>query len=311
MRRGFKVALALGGGGARGLAHIGVIKVLKSHSVPIDLVVGTSIGAIIGATFCLNPDADALEQSFLELLDRTQLRNLESFFAQVSEENDKKFIVQRLLCRIRDICLWNLKKTRRWLIRTEPIIELLSALYNDKKFQDAKIPFACVAVDLIGGSEIIIEEGRILDGILASSSIPGIFAPLRCGNHLLVDGGVLASVPARQARILGADFIIGVDLEDIRLKSELSSGLDIMFQSDRIKTHFLNKLNLKYCDWIIKPEISNVSWSAFSQGSFCLQQGESATLRDLDKIKSALNKKKRLYSLKRLLSKLKGDSYVD
>jgi NTE family protein len=310
MKKRFKIALALGGGGARGYAHIGVMKALKSHSVPIDLVVGTSIGAIIGGYYCLNPDVNALERSFLELVNHPQIRNLESFFAQASEDSDKKFIVQRLLYRIRDICLWNLKKARRWLIRTEPIITLLSELYGEKKFLDTQIPFACVAVDLIRGSEIIIQEGRILDGILASSSIPGIFAPLKRGKQMLVDGGVLASVPARQARILGADFVIGVDLEDIHFKKELSTGLDVMFQSDLIKTHFLNKINLSYCDWVIKPIITNVSWSAFSRGPFCLRQGELAALGEAEKIETALNKKRRFYSLKKLFSKLRGVRYV-
>ena len=105
MKKGFKVGLALGGGGARGCAHIGVMKALKSHSVPIDLVVGTSIGAIIGGYYCLNPDVNALERSFLELVNHPRIRNLESFFAQASEDSDKKFIVQRLLCRIRDLSL--------------------------------------------------------------------------------------------------------------------------------------------------------------------------------------------------------------
>ncbi|MFH1339120.1 MAG: patatin-like phospholipase family protein [Candidatus Omnitrophota bacterium] len=311
MKKVFKVALALGGGGVRGFAHIGAMKVLKSHSVPLDLVVGTSIGAIIGGCFCLNPDTDILEQRFLEMINRPQVRNLELFFAQVSDGSDKKFIIERLISRIRDICAWNLKKAKKWLVRTEPIVALLSDLFGEKKFSETQIPFACVAVDLIKGTEIIIREGRILDGILASSSIPGIFAPLKCDEGLLVDGGILASIPAREARILGADFVIGVDLEDIRFKKELYTGLDVMFQSDLIKTHFLNEINLKYCDWVIKPDITDISWSEFSRGPFCLRQGESAALKEVDKIKNALNKKRRFYSLKKLFSRPKGGSYVD
>lgn len=302
----------MGGGGVRGFAHIGVLKVLKSHSVPVDLVVGTSIGAIIGGCFCLNPDTEVLEQRFLEMIEHPQVKNLELFFAQVSDSSDKKFIVERLICRIRDICVWNLQKAKKWLVRTEPIVALLSDLFGEKKFSETQIPFACVAVDLIKGVEIIIREGRILDAILASSSIPGIFAPLKCAEGLLVDGGVLASIPAREARNLGADFVIGVDLEDVRLKKELHTGLDVMFQSDVVKTHFLTKVNLRYCDWIIKPDIANISWSEFSRGPFCLRQGEAAALQEVDRIKRALNKKRRFYSLKRLFSRREGgDNCVD
>lgn len=304
--KNFKVALALGGGGARGFAHIGVLKILAKHAVPIDLIVGTSIGSIIGGLYCLDPRADDLEGRLMGLLACPQLKSLQSFFAPAGQENDKKFLIQGLLCRIRDICLWNLKKAKKWLIRTEPIVGLLEALYGEKAFSDTRIPFACVATDLIQGCEVLIQEGRILDAVIASSSLPGIFAPLRHGSRLLVDGGILASVPARQARILGADFVIGVDLDDLHFKEEFASGLDIIFQSDLIRASAVNKMNLRYCDWVIKPDIADVNWSEFSRGGFCLKQGESAALKEVDKIKSALDKKRRFYNLKRLFLKPGG-----
>ena len=311
MKKRFKVGLALGSGGVKGFAHIGVLKVLNSHSIPIDLVVGTSMGAIVGACFCLNPNADVVEQKILKMANYPEIKRLESFFAQVSEENQEKFIIQKLLSKIKDLYLWNLRAAKRWLIRTEPIIKVFEGLFDNQRFSDFKIPFACVTVDLKSASEIIVQEGRILEAVLASSSIPGVFAPLKLGNQLLADGGILSLVPARQARILGADFVIGVDLTSSHSKREFLTGLDVMFQADWIKTHYLNKLNLKYCDWVIKPEIVNLSWSAFSQGASCIQQGELATLRVIDEIKRSLVRKRRFYSLKRLFRKLKGDKYVD
>jgi len=299
MRKGFRVGLALGGGGARGFAHIGAIRVLKSHSIPIDLIVGTSMGAIIGANFCLNPDVDALEKNSLAMLEHPQIKKLESLFSLTAEENHQKFIIQRLLSRIKNLYLWNLQTAKRWLVRTEPMVRLFKEVFNNWRFSDTKIPFACVAVDLNTASSVIIQEGRILEAVLASSSIPGIFAPLRRGNQLLTDGGILSSVPARQARILGADFVIGIDLTNSHSERKLLSGLDVMFQADWVKSSYLNKLNLRDCDWVITPEINNVSWVEFSQGLFCIRQGESAALRDIDKIKASLSKKKRFYFLKR------------
>ena len=326
MRRGFKVALVLGGGGVRGFAHIGVLKALNSYSVPIDLVVGTSMGAIVGAIFCLNPDANALEQKMLETVNYPQIKRLESFFAPASEKNQQKFLIQKLLSKIKNLYLWNLRAAKKWIIRTEPIVEVLKELFENKRFSDMQIPFACVAVDLNTASNVIIQKGRILEAILASSSVPGVFAPLKRGDQLLSDGGILSVVPSRQARILGADFVIGVDLSPSYSRRDLLSGLDVMFQADWIKSCYLNKLNLRYCDWIIKPDIVNLSWSAFSKGSFCIQKGESATLRDIENIKRALIKKRRFHFLKTLFSKLragsksgkpsrttksKGDRYVD
>jgi NTE family protein len=311
MKRRFKVGLAFGGGGARGFAHIGVLKVLNAHSIPIDLIVGTSMGAVVGATFCLDPNVDALEEKLLGLVERPQIKRIESFFAQASEENQEKFVIQKLLSKIRDLYLWNLRAAKRWLIRTDPIMKLFEELFNNKKFSDMQIPFACVAVDLNTACDVIIQEGRILEPILASSSIPGVFAPLKRGNQLLADGGILSVVPARQARILGADFVIGVDLTPTYVKRELLTGLDVMFQSEWIKSRYLNKLDLRYCDLVIKPEIVDLSWSAFSQGKFCIQRGELESLRNIQEIKQALMKKKRFHLLKRLFSLPKGDIYVD
>ena len=307
IRKRFKIGLALGGGGVRGLAHIGVLKILSSHSIPIDLVVGTSMGAIIGATFCLNPDVNVLDQKLLAIMNDPRIKRIESFFAQTTDENQKKFLIQKMLSKIKNLYLWNLQAAKKWLIRTEPIIRLLEELFNNQTFSDMQIPFACVAVDLNTASNIIIQEGKVLEAILASSSIPGIFAPLKRGNQLLADGGILSVVPARQARELGADFVIGVDLTPSYSKRELLSGLDVMFQADWIKSYHLYKLDLKYCDWVIRPEIVNLSWSAFSRGSFCIQCGESVTLRAIDQIKRILFKKRRFYFSKRLFFKRSQD----
>jgi NTE family protein len=311
IKKRFKVGLALGGGGARGFAHIGVLKILAAHSIPIDLIVGTSMGAIVGATFCLNSDVNSLEEKLLGLTERPQLKRIENFFAQASEENNQKFIIQKLLSKIKNLYLWNLRAAKRWLIRTEPIMKLFEELFNNRDFSDMLIPFACVAVDLNTASDVIIQEGRILDAILASSSIPGVFAPFKRGNQLLSDGGILSTVPARQARILGADFVIGVDLNPTYVKRELLTGLDVMFQSDWIKARYLNKLSLEYCDLVIKPEIVNLSWSAFSQARFCIQKGELETLRNIDAIKRSIMRKKRFYFFKKLLSIHKEGIYVD
>ncbi len=296
----FRVALVLGGGGARGFAHIGIIKVLQGHSIPIDLVVGTSMGAVIGAAFCLNPDGRAVEKKMLRMISHPEIKRMESFFCQSSEENQQKFVLQKLLGRIKNLYLWNLRAARRWLIRSDPIVDVFRELFGNRSFSDVRVPFACVAVDFNTACEVIIQNGRILEAVLASSSIPGIFALVKRGNQLLADGGVLSSVPAKQARILGADFVIGVDLNINYSKREHLTGLDAMFQADWIKSCYLNKLNLRYCDCVIKPKLDKVNWPVFSQGPFCIQQGQSAALMVVDEIRRSLARKKRFYFLKRL-----------
>jgi len=309
MKKGFTVALALGGGGARGFAHIGVIRAFNSHLIPIDIIVGTSMGAIVGALYCLKPDINFVENKLLELVSRPEIKKLEAFFTQVPEENQRKFIFKKLLSKIKNLYLWNLHSARKWLMRTEPIYKVLEEIFDDKKFSDFKIPFFCIAVDLNSAAGLIIKEGKILNAVVASSSVPGVFPPLKQKEQLLVDGGILSSVPARQARIQGADFVIGVDLTPSHLKREPLTGLDVIHRADWVRTQYLKELNLKYCDIVIKPETDDVSWSAFSQGPFCIQQGEIAALRYVEKIKQTLIKKKRFYFLKRLF--LSRRKYVD
>ena len=310
-KRGFKVALALGGGGARGLAHIGVLEVLESHSIPIDLVVGTSMGAIVGSIFCLNPDANKLKQQVLEWINHPEIKKMESLFTRISEEKEKKFIFKKLLSRIKNLYFWNLQSAKRWLIRSEPIVKLLKELVDNKGFSDTQIPFACVAADLNNACVVIIQRGKLLEAILASSSLPGVFAPLKRGNQLLIDGGILSLVPARQARFLGADFVIGIDISPKVSNKRLLTGLDIMYQADQIKSFHLNQINLKYCDWVIRPKTFDIGWSEFSKLFLCIQEGERQTSENIADIKAALDKKRRFYPFKKLISQFKGERYVD
>ncbi len=301
----FKVALALGGGGARGFAHIGVIKALVAHSIPIDMVIGTSMGSIVGAKYCLNPNIKKLEEEIMNVANHPEIKKLESFFAQTSKDKQNNFIIQKLLSRIKNLCLWNLQVAKRWIVRVEPMVMVFEELFREKKFSDTKIPFACVAIDLKSGKDVILQRGKILDATLASSSIPGIFAPKEHDNWLLVDGGVLFSLPARQAHTLGADFVIGVDLDLSYSRRKISSGLDVIFQADHIKSCYINKVNKQYCDWVVRPKDLDFTWSDFSQGRECIDMGEQTTLRDIKELKRLIARKKRLHFLKRLFSKKK------
>ena len=311
MEKKFKVALALGGGGARGFAHIGVIRILKEHSIPIDMIVGTSMGALIGGLYCLELDENIIEQRMSAIIERPPIRELESLFAYADEEDQRNLIIQKLLSKIKDICIWNLRAAKRWIVRNEPIEEIFRDLFGDKTFADMQIPFVCTAVDLNDASEVAIESGKIADAILASSSIPGIFSPVKLDNRLLADGGILSSVPAKQAHVLGADFVIGIDISPKVSNKRLLTGLDIMYQADQIKSFHLNQINLKYCDWVIRPKTFDIGWSEFSKLFLCIQEGERQTSENIADIKAALDKKRRFYPFKKLISQFKGERYVD
>jgi NTE family protein len=180
-RRRRKVGIALGAGGARGLAHIGVLQTLTSNGVPIDAVVGTSIGAVVGAAFAAG-QIDVLER---------RVRQLD--WSQVARMFDP---------------VW----PRSGLLSGEGAAEWLASLVGDWRIEDLAVPFAAVAVDLVTGEEVVIREGRVIDAIRASFSIPGVFVPLSRSGRVLVDGALRNPVPASVLSQLGADVRLAVNL---------------------------------------------------------------------------------------------------
>ena len=185
---GMRVGLALGGGGAKGLAHIGVLKVLEKEGVPIDCVAGSSFGAFIGALYAMGCDSAQLCDTVPRILNPSALRS---------------FLTASLL-----------KLSLSSLLGGKGVERGLRGVFGETDFKDLRLPFAAVAVDLNSGSPITLKEGLVYLAVRASVSIPGIFSPLRLGNRYLVDGGILNPLPAQVATDLGANIVIGIDLSN-------------------------------------------------------------------------------------------------
>ena len=183
-----RVGLALGGGGAKGLAHIGVLKVLEEEGVPIDCVSGSSFGAFIGALYAMGYDSAQLCDTVPRILNPSALRS---------------FLTASLL-----------KLSLSSLLGGKGVERGLRDVFGETDFKDLRLPFAAVAVDLYSGSPITLKEGPLYLAVRASVSTPGIFSPLRLGNHYLVDGGILNPLPAQVAIDLGANIVIGIDLSN-------------------------------------------------------------------------------------------------
>jgi NTE family protein len=176
-----RVGLALGGGAARGIAHIGVLDVLDKHQIPIDCIAGTSAGAIAGGMYAAGLSPKRME----ELIRKTSWFELASFA-------------------LPKLGFLNYDRVTQW------IEDCLAD--HPATFEDLKIPFAAVAADIVTGELVAIAQGRIAEALRASSSVPGILSPTEIGGHLLVDGGILNNLPVTVARRLGADYVIAVDL---------------------------------------------------------------------------------------------------
>lgn len=269
----FKTALILGGGGARGFAHIGVIKVLEREGFPIDMIVGTSMGAIIGAGYALELDIKGLEEKALELANEETLREIEAFFSQDKEHEDRA-ILEKLNEILKNLNILARLK-RKWIFEADRIIELLEKVIpGGKKFEDLKIPFACVAADLFSGERVIFREGNLLEAVLASCSIPGVFPPVKRERRFLVDGGIISQLPAREAKMLGADFLLAVDVGRRSFSEEIKDGIDLILQVNQIMSFWLNNYNREEADFLISPDLEEFSWSEFSKCELFIQRGE-------------------------------------
>jgi len=185
---GMRVGLALGGGGAKGLAHIGVLKVLEEEGVPIDCVAGSSIGAVGGALYAMGYDSARLSDAVTRIFNPATRR---------------AFLMASLL-----------KLSLSSLLGGKGVERGLRDLFGETDFKDLRLPFAAVAVDLNSGSSITLKEGLVYLAVRASLSVPGIFPPFRLGNRYLVDGGILNPLPAQVAIDLGANIVIGIDLSN-------------------------------------------------------------------------------------------------
>jgi len=283
----------------RGLAHLGILRVFERENIPVDLIVGTSMGAVIGGSYALGANSFSLEQRVLGLLKTNEIAKLESLAGE-SRPDDKKKIIEGLTSFVKELLLWNLKGIKRWVADGAEIKLIVRELIKDAEFNQTKIPFACVACDLRTGEEVILNHGRMLEAIMASSAVAAVFPPVQIGQRLLIDGAITSEIPVEAALSLGADFVIAVNVESRIFHDEFKHGMEILFQSDEIRSHELVRLKLKQADFVIHPLVDDISWAAFSQGAKCIQEGEQATLDALTQLKRALAKKRRMHTLKKL-----------
>jgi len=258
-----KLGLALGSGGARGLAHIGVIKVLKENNIPIDYIVGSSMGAIIGAYYALNLEIDSLEKKALQLTKRDLVK------------------------------LIDITSPKRALIAGNKVKNFIKNLIEDKSFSDTKIPLKIIATDLESGEEVIISRGKLIDAIRASISIPVLFPPIRLHKRLLVDGGIVNATPVDIVKEMGADIVIGVDLTiKGKVKLENPTIVETLMQSYEIYRTQSVKSNLYKVNKnlvVIKPNVAGKlnSFKFYNTQRF-IDKGEGVTKKALPKIKRLL-----------------------
>jgi NTE family protein len=287
-----KIALVLGAGGARGLAHIGVIEYLAQAGIKIDFVGGSSIGAVIGALYCREGDINAVWEKVLEYLGDDELVKKWEGLVPRREQNHKSRPGQF----IEDLRTFIGKQYIKFAVITKPslagkrdLMEPLEHLFGDAVAEDLKIPFIACAVDLLTGQELHLKNGRLTDIVYASSAIPGIFPPLERNGMLLADGSISALVPVEAVPDRDEYFIIAVDFgPGSFLKGVLDKGVDILLRSDELARIKLNRLIVQKADFIISPTVDMYHWAEFSHYKEIMKLGYEAAQRSGERLKNML-----------------------
>jgi len=251
-----KVGLALGGGFARGIAHIGVLQALLSNQIPIDLIAGTSAGSLVGAMYCAGLDPWLMER--------------------VVEQMNWRALVK-------------LRLRRDGLLDAEGLERFIIGQVGDLDFRDLKVPFTAVATDLLTGQAVLLDSGRVSVAVRASCAFPGIFLPVRVGQHTLVDGGLTNPVPSTVVRGMGADLIIGVELNRPRNQSRPPRNLlHIMLYSLALVQRPHIEKALHDADVIVRPDLNDFSVMELERANDMVRTGREATEAVIPAIREAL-----------------------
>ena len=273
-----KVAVVLSGGGAKGVAHISALKVIEEAGFPIDIVCGTSMGALVGALYSMG-----YSTHFLDSLVRSQ-----DWSALLSDRTDPSYLTlrqkeeQNTYAVIRG--LGGEQPQRGGLIRGRNLNMLFNRLckgYTDSiSFDSLPIPFACIATDIVTNQEVVFHSGYLIQAMRASMAIPGVFTPVRMGDMVLLDGGLRNNYPADVARAMGADIVIGISVQDLMSSSEDINNVGAVM-GQLISINSRNKFtdNIKLSDIFIHVDVSGYSAASFTNASIdtLLRRGEEAT----------------------------------
>ncbi|KMY49338.1 patatin-like phospholipase family protein [Peribacillus loiseleuriae] len=258
-----KIGLALGSGGARGFAHLGVIKVLKEAGISIDMIAGSSMGALVGSFYAAGSDVERLYR--------------------LSKAFKRKYYLDFTV-------------PKMGFVAGKKVKELIRVFTYNKRIEELDIPLAIVATDIKKGEKVVFQSGPIAEAVRASISIPGIFVPEKIGDRLLVDGGVIDRVPVSVVRSMGADLVIAVDVSNVKKEIEITSIYDVIMQSLDILQMELTESRKLSSDVMIRPHVENYNSKSFTNINEIITIGEEEARLNIDKIKQCIDTWKESYN---------------
>ena len=252
-----RLGLALGGGAARGFAHIGVIQVLERQGIRPDLVTGTSAGSLVAALYASGLDGAQLERAALEMDEAT-------------------------------IADWTLPIFNRGLLRGEALARYVNRQVQGRPLQDMVLPAGILATELATGRGVLFQRGDTGVAVRASSAVPGVFTPVDIGGKLYVDGGLVAPVPVEQARQMGAELVLAVDISSPPDQAAGSDALRALLQTFTIMGQSINRLALRGADVLVRPDLNGVGSANFAARQQAMDAGRRAMTAALPRLREQL-----------------------
>jgi NTE family protein len=250
------IGLALGGGFARGFAHLGVLQVLEQHQISVSHIAGTSVGSILGAAYASGAPLARIIETCRTL-------------------------------RFRDIARWRV--SRLGLASNQRLESLIERVFDSRQFEDLRIPLAVVATDLTSGDPVVFTQGNLVDAIRASCAFPGLFEPVKIGTRCLADGGLVAPVPTRAARELGAAVVLGVS---VGMQDGHRGAPTNIFQVVSRAVNAAQKHQLevweRHADLVLRPDVQSLAWDDFDRADEAIAAGVAAARRALPRIQKLL-----------------------
>ena len=250
------IGLALGGGFARGFAHLGVLQVLEQHHIPISFIAGTSVGSILGAAYASGAPL-------------------------------ARIIATCRTLRFRDIARWRV--SRLGLASNHRLGDLIEQVFESRRFEDLQIPMAVVATDLGSGEPVVFTHGNLCEAIRASCAFPGLFEPVQIGTRCLADGGLVAQVPIQAARELGSTHVIGISvgLEDGQ-RGAPSNIFQVVCRAVSAAQKHQLEIWERHADLVLRPDVQSLAWDDFDRADEAIEAGAAATRRALPRIQKFL-----------------------
>lgn len=280
-----RIGLALGGGGARGLAHIGVLRVLEKEEIPIDLIAGTSIGALVGGAYASGINPDELQKKVEEYLNSTEFRSSAIKAFEAAHAKGEVGLPQRIQTYLRNHFYLIQAMFKPGILSNEDFQTTINYFIPDIQVEETRIPFRAVATDLVSGEQITFSKGSLRQAVMASCAVPGAIAPLKEGERLLSDGGTICRVPSPVARQEGADIVIAVVVDRCIGSEEPRTVVDVYLRVSEIMGERLKQYDLVAADVVILPEVGDLHWSSFSQAINLIDEGEKSAREKLDDIR--------------------------